>query len=253
MRRGLLLTLPLLLAAAPFDPFGAATIDDKRGAAVPLDDMFRDQMGRPVTLRQVAAGRPILLAPVLHDCPNFCGVTLDNLAAAVEKAAPSASSAAVIAFGIDPREGPVAAATDVRKIAASHPGAGARIVALTGSEAAIRHVTNALGYQYAFDPRIGQYAHAAAVAALTPDGHLSRWLYGIAQKQADVVAALADARARRSGGIVDRLILLCYHYDPEQGRYGLAIDRVLKAACAATLFLLLAYVLLQRRREKRTC
>lgn len=253
MRRRLLLILPLLVAAAPFDPFGAATIDDRPGAVIPLDDIFRDQTGRAVTLRQVAAGRPILLAPVLHECPNFCGVTLDNLAGAVEQAAPAPNSAAVVAFGIDPREGRAAAAADVRKIAADHPGAGARIIALTGPAPAIRHVTDALGYRYAFDPRIGQYAHAAALAVLTPDGHLSRWLYGISQKPADLSAALADARAGRSGGIVDRLILLCYHYDPQQGRYGLAIDRLLKVACAATVLALLASFLLQRRRERKPC
>ena len=127
-------------------------------------------------------------------------------------------------------------------------------MALTGPAPAIRRVADALGYRYAYDPRIGQYAHVAAAAVLTPDGRLVRWLYGIAPGPAALGAALADARAGRTGGgIVDRLILLCYHYDPEQGRYGLAIDRLLKAACIATVLALLAWFLVQRRREKPAC
>src|SRR3546814_11339154 len=83
-------------------------------------------------------------------------------------------------------------------------------------------VTDALGYHYAFDPRIGQYAHAAAVAVLTPDGRFSRWLFGLNPDPADLTAALAKARAGETGGLGRRLLLLCSHYDPrsEERRVG---------------------------------
>lgn len=252
MRRRLAMLAPLLIAAAPFDPFGTATIVERPGAAIPLDGRFTDAGGHATTLRAAAAGRPILLAPVLHDCPNFCGVTLDGLLAAVATVAPRPGDVAVIALGIDPREGPAQAAASLRRLAKRQPGA-PRVTALTGSDAAIRQVTDALGYRYAFDPRIGQYAHVAAVAVLTPDGHLSRWLYGIAPRPQEVHTALADARAGKTGGIVERLILLCYHYDPSQGRYGLAIDRLIKVACLATVGVLGLALLTMRRRERRAC
>lgn len=253
MRRMLasLLLLGLLAAAAPFDPFGLATIDERPGAAVPMDMLFHDAAGNRVTLRQLAGGRPILLAPVLHDCPNFCGVTLDGLLAARERAGPGARPAAVVAFGIDPRETPAAARSDLGRLGARHPASIGDVAALTGDAVSIAEVTDALGYRYAFDPRIGQYAHVAATAVLTPNGRLVRWLYGIAPRPDLLRAAVEDAAAGRTGGFVERLILLCYHYDPAQGRYGLAIDRLLKLGCLLTVALLAAFILISRRRERQ--
>lgn len=252
MRHLLLLSFAwVLIAAAPFDPFGEATIIERPGAAVPLGGALLDADGRPTSLAVLGAGRPMLLVPVLHDCPNFCGVTLDGVLDAWRAA--GNPRVALIAFGIDPRERPQAARGDLDRLFARHPDASGKVAATTGDARTIGTVTQALGYRYAFDRRIGQYAHVAATAVLTPDGHLVRWLYGIAPKPETLRAALADAQAGRTGGVVDRLILLCYHYDPTQGRYGLAIDRILKAACIATVLALALVILALRRRERRAC
>ena len=91
-------------AAKPFDPFAAATIEQKRGAQIPLDLAFRDEQDRTVTLRAIGGGKPIVLAPVLHHCPNICGVTLGGLADAVAGQAYRAGrDFTVVAFGIDPQ------------------------------------------------------------------------------------------------------------------------------------------------------
>lgn len=252
MTRTLLLLLVLVIscAAAPFAPFGEARIDERPGARIPITDVMRDETGAPTTLVKLGHGRPILLVPVLHDCPNLCGVTLDGLASAMQQAGVVGDrTASVIAFGIDPKETPADARGALARLAVRHPELLGRIHATTGNEPQIRAVTVALGYRFAYDPRIGQYAHAAAVAVLTPDGRFSRWLYGIAPEPAALTAALADARAGRTGGWTRRLLLLCYHYDPETGRYGLAIDWLLRAGCLVTVLAILLYVLLARRRE----
>lgn len=240
MRR--LLPFALLFAAAPAaaqgltNPFGEATINERPGASVPRDLLFTDAAGRRTTLAALAPGKPLLLAPVLHDCPNLCGVTLSGLAQAVAALPPGQRDAAVIAFGIDPKETARSAAADLRRLRATPEGrALGPVAALTGDERSIRRVTNALGYRYAWDPRIGQYAHVAAVAVLTPDGHLSSWLYGLAPQPAELAAALAAARAERTGSWTDRLLLLCYHYDPATGRYTPAIQSMLRLAAALTL------------------
>jgi protein SCO1/2 len=112
-------------------------------------------------------------------------------------------------------------------------------------------VTGALGYHYAYDPEIGQYAHAAAVAVLTPDGRLVQWLYGLSPDPVELGSAVAAAQAGRIGNIAQQIILLCYHYDPKTGRYTLLVDRVLQiigSACAVTLA---GFVLLALQRERR--
>jgi protein SCO1/2 len=239
---GLLLGLAVA-SAAPFQPFEAARIVDKPGARVPLDAPFTDQAGRPTTLRRVAAGKPVLLAPVLHDCPNLCDVTLAALADALDRQRFEAGrDVAVVAFGIDPRETPADAAADL----ARHKRLTA--TALVGDSAAVHAVTDAIGYRYAYDPAAAQYAHVAAVAVLTPDGRLSRWLGGMAPQPEEVEQALVDATRERTPGLGETLALLCYHYDPLTGRYSLAIERLVQAAALLSVLVLALLIWRLRRR-----
>lgn len=224
-------------AQAGFDPFDEATIDERPGAQIPLDEPFTDAHGQPTTLRKIADGKPILLAPVLHDCPNLCGVTLAGVAEAVAgQPLRPGRDFAFVAFGIDPKESPKAAAGDLARLRQKPSGAALGPVrALVGAAPAIHAVTNALGYRYAWDDRIGQYAHIAAVAVLTPDGRLSSWLYGLTPQSDDLSAALMDAGTGRTGSWGEQLLLLCFHYDPETGRYTVAIEKVIKLAAFLTV------------------
>lgn len=252
----LLPALALLLAAAsaaagPFNPFAGAGIDPKPGAQLPVDIPFTDQAGAPATLRQLGAGKPIVLAPVLHNCPNICGVTLGGLMSAID-AQPyrPGRDFAVVAFGIDPAEGREDAQKTVRNLGQRNGGTEG-IHALTGQDANVRAVTEALGYRYAFDPGIGQYAHIAAVAVLTPDGRLARWLYGVAPDPTDLRLALTEAGHGTIGGFGDQLLLLCYHYDPTTGRYSSVIWLLLQLGGGATVLALGGFVGLAVLRERR--
>lgn len=253
------LAAPLALLTAawaerPFDPFTAATIEPKPGAQVPLDLSFRDEQDRSVSLRELGGGKPVVLAPVLHECPNICGVTLGGLADAVAgqtyRAGPDFR---IIAFGIDPRETPAEArkalaALDERTSADAIAGG---VHAVTGSPMDIAAVTDALGYRYGWDESIRQYAHVAAAAVLTPDGRLARWLYGLAPEPRDLRLALTEAGEGRVGGFGDRLLLLCYHYDPVTGRYSPLIWSLLRLGGIGTALLLLGSILVALRRERR--
>lgn len=248
------LLLPILLfwpCAAPaqsgFDPFSQARIDERPGARVPIDARFLDARGQPVTLRGLSHGKPILLVPVLHECPNLCGVTLAGVSDAIAgQALVPGRDFVTVAFGIDPKEGPAAAADDLHRVEARTPMRGT--YALTGGRDAIRAVTDAIGYHYAWDPRIGQYAHAAATAVLTPQGRLSGWLYGLTPEPDALESALRTAAAGRAGSWGEALLLLCYHYDPVTGRYTPAIEKILRAAAAATVIGLALLMLRLRRR-----
>jgi protein SCO1/2 len=242
---------PVLAAAAPFDPFSKATIDSKPGVQVPFGVPFADESGSATSLQALARGRPVVLAPVLHNCPNICGITLGALSDAVARQPPSPDFA-VIAFSIDPHE---TSADAARSIAALAGRTGEipmhRFHALTGTAEAISAVTGALGYRYAYDPEIGQYAHAAAIAVLTPDGRLVQWLYGLSPDPVELGNAISAAEAGRIGSFAEAIILLCYHYDPKTGRYTLLVDRVIRIVGSAFALSLAGAVLFMLQRERR--
>jgi protein SCO1/2 len=241
-------------AVDPNNPFKSASIDERPGAVIPLDGSFVDQDGKPTTLRRIAAGKPLLIVPVQHECPNICSVTLAGISSAIDGQAKYRPQRdfAIVAFGIDPREGPAQAADDMRRLAQARAGRGRwQMVALTGTPDAIHAVTDALGYRYAWSDQLHQFVHVTGTAVLTPDGKMSSWLYGLSPTSAQVDKALAQAVAGRSGGIMQRLILLCCYFDPTTGRYTLAITKVLQVAGIATVLVLaLLVLLLSRKRNK---
>jgi protein SCO1/2 len=123
--------------------------------------------------------------------------------------------------------------------------------ALTGKSQAVAAVTEALGYRYAWDERIGQYAHVAAVAVLTPDGRLARWIRGLAPDPGDVRLALTEAGQGRLGDWSDRLLLLCYHYDPETGRYSALVRMILRIAAGILLIAGAGFLAVALWRDRR--
>ena len=258
-RRLLVPACALLLAAAgparadrPLDPFAAAGIEARPGAAVPAEAVLRDADGRSLRLGDLLGKRPVILAPVYYNCPNLCGITLAALldAAAALPWRPG-EGFDLVALSIDPREQP-ADATAARRAALdrlAQPGAGLHF--LTGSAEAVAAVTDAIGFRYAWDPELRQYAHEAAIAVLTPDGRVARWLSGLDPRPLDLRLALVEAGQGKLGSAADRALLLCYHYDPKTGRYSGFVQAGLQAGGAATLLGLGGYVVFALLRERR--
>jgi protein SCO1/2 len=106
------------------------------------------------------------------------------------------------------------------------------------NEENIRKLADEIGYKYKYDPKTDNYAHASGIVVATPDGHVSRYFYGVEYPAGQMKLALTEASAGKIGSVVDQVILFCYHYDPQTGKYGLAIFRVMQVACFSTIFLL---------------
>ena len=251
--RGALLLGALLLAPAhgwaqaPFDPFTGAAVEDRIGAEVPLSLGLTDSEGRTAAPPD---GKTILLAPVDFGCANICGITLRGLLTALGSTALASDSGfEVWIVSIDGRDGQRAAA-DERKLheqlLADLP-APENVRFLTGN---VTSLTEAVGFRYAYDPETDQFAHAAAVAVVTPERRLARWLYGYPFQPSDLRLALVEAGGGEIGTLADRLWLLCYGYDPETGTYTLVVERALQAGGGLTVLALGGFVLLMLRRER---
>jgi protein SCO1/2 len=130
-------------------------------------------------------------------------------------------------------------------------GAEAGVHFLTGRQTSIDAVANAIGFRYAYDKAIDQYAHPALVTVLTPDGRVSRYLFGIEFAPIDMRLALLEAADRKVGSVADVVLLFCYHYDPETGQYGFAILNFVRLAGALTVAALGTFIFVTLRRERR--
>lgn len=256
---GILVGVLLCLAAgripaAPQNLFQEVGFDQRLGDRVPLDSQFRDADGRSVRLGDYFAGRPVLLVLGYYECPNLCGVVWQGLLQSLRPLKLQVGrDFDVVAVSIDPNEGSEIARlkrdTYVREY--GRPGSASGWHFLTGTEASVRRLADAVGFRYIYDPEIDQYAHASGVVLATPAGVLSRYLFGVRFSRTDLRLALVESSDGRIGTPVDQLLLLCYHYDPATGKYGLLIMNLLRGAGALTVASLLGFVVLSRRRERR--
>jgi len=187
-------------------------------------------------------------------CPMLCTLTLNGLVQAMEDMKWSAGKEFdIVDVSIDPHE------TAALALAKKHSyvkrygrtGADAGWHFLTGDESAIRALTAEVGFKYAYDPVSKQYAHPSGLVILTPDGKISQYLFGVTYKSSELYAALHNASGDRISSPVQKLILLCFHYNPITGKYGAAIMFTIRVLAVATLLGLAWLIVSLVRREKR--
>jgi protein SCO1/2 len=252
--------MPTVLAAQslPADVRPAALrdvgFDQRLGQNVPLDVELRDEQGRAVKLGAYFQGRPVVLSVVYYECPMLCTLTLNGLVTALDTLSFDAGREfEVVTVSFDSREGPELArakkAAYLRRY--QRPGAAEGWHFLTGGEDALRALTTSVGFRYAWDERTRQFAHPAGLVVLTSEGRISRYLYGVEYAPKDLRLALVESAAGRIGSAVDQVLLFCYEYDPETGRYGAVIMRLVRLGGLLTLAALGGLVFLLRRSERR--
>jgi len=200
-------------------------IEEKLGNPIPLDAAFQDGAGRPYVLRQAFDGKhPVVLALVYYDCPMLCGLILSGLAKAMrENGLELGKDYQAVTVSFDPDEKPIQGAERRRGYLQSMglPDQGNALwpFLVSPDGAAAAALADAVGFHYARDPATGEWAHLAAVFVLTPDGKVSRYLYGIEFPDKDFRLAVVEAAGGRVGTSFDRLLLTCYRYDPASRKY----------------------------------
>jgi protein SCO1/2 len=232
-------------------------IDEKLGEPLPLDVELVGADGRPWNLRSAFDGtRPVVLALVYYDCPMMCGLILSGMAKAMrESGLALGEDFQAVTISFDPDEKPAQGAERRRGYLQSmgHPDAGSDWPFLVGTAQATRAVADAVGFGYAKDEATGEWAHMAAILVLTPDGKVSRYLYGVEYPPKDLRLSLVEAAGGKVGTSFDRFLLTCYRYDPALRRYEPYAWGFVRAGAVATLFALAGLIgrlVWRERREK---
>jgi protein SCO1 len=232
-------------------------IEQKLGATLPMDAEFKDEDGNTVKLSSYFnKGRPVIVAFVYYECPMLCNQVLNGLTGSLKGISFDAGKDFdVVAISFDDREfnKPDLARNKKQSYMERYgrPGTEKGWHFLTGSKESIAKVTDAAGFSFKWDEKSSQFAHSAAIMVATPEGQLSRYLYGIDYAPKDVKFALMESGQNKVGNAAEKLLLYCYHYDPSTGKYGLAILNVIRLGGIATLIGMGAMGFLFWRRNKK--
>jgi protein SCO1/2 len=216
-------------------------IDQKLDSQLPLDAEFKDENGKVVKLGDFFnQKKPVILALVYYECPMLCNEVLNGMTGSLKGISFDAGKEFdVIAVSFDARENDKAGLAKNKKEnylnRYGRAGAENGWHFLTGTQSEIDKVTQAVGFNYGFDEQTNQFAHAGGIMIVTPQGKLSRYLYGIDYSPKDIKFGLMDSAEGKIGNPAEQLFLYCFHYDPASGKYGFAILRALRLAAVATL------------------
>jgi protein SCO1 len=232
-------------------------IDQRLNQPVPLDLEFKDEHGNAVKLGDFfRSGRPVILNLVYYTCPMLCGEELVGEASALSmlKFTPG-NDYEIVSVSFNPDETPkdalAAQQTYIARINEhlDHKIDGAGWHFLTGQQAQIKQLADAVGFHYRRDPRTGQFIHSTAIMIVTPAGKIAQYYYGVEFSPKDVRLGLIEASHDKIGTVVDQVVLYCYHYDPKTGRYGAVITNMIRLAGAATMLILGGFLIVMFRRD----
>jgi protein SCO1/2 len=228
-------------------------VDERIGRNIDLDLTFIAENGYPVPLRQFFhAGRPVILNLVYYKCPMLCNLVLNAQTSALREIPwTPGDQFEVVTISIDPSEGFDLAQQKRATLLGSYgkPAPGWHF--LVDQDGHAKQLAEAIGFHYRYDERIEQYAHAAAIMILTPDGRMSRYLYGVKFKTRDLRLALTEAAEGKGKFTIEKLLLFCYHYDPQTRSYTLFATNVMRGGGILTVLILGLVLLGFWKRERR--
>ncbi|HLN97827.1 MAG TPA: SCO family protein [Pyrinomonadaceae bacterium] len=231
-------------------------IDQKLNEQLPLDLSFTDENGKAVKLGDYFGKRPVVLSLVYYQCPMLCNQVLNGMVTAFKVMAFQPSQEfEVVTVSFDPRETASLAAAKKNTYVNYLPEARRTAAAqgwhfLTGDEASIKQLTDAVGFRYHWDQATNQFAHASAIYVTTPQGKLARYFYGIEYAPRDLRLGLIEAADNKIGTPVDQLLLYCYHYDPATGKYGAVVMNMMRAGGIVMMLVMVVMFVVFRRRER---
>lgn len=237
-------TMPAALRNVGFEP--------PLNGQMPLDQHFRDETGRDVTLREFFGQKPVILAFVYYNCPMLCDQVQMGVVGSLRMLSFNPGRDYEVLFvSFDSRDTPELAA-EKKKTALSHfrrPETASGWHFLTGSRESIEAATKAANFRFTFDAKSNLFAHASGLLMLTPDGRISRYFYGVEYPGRDMRLGLVDASAGKIGTPIDHVLLFCYHYDPTTAKYSASILKMVRLGGILTIICIVGGILISRRRE----
>jgi protein SCO1 len=256
--KSLVILFPVLLfSAGPFIQTAKAQdggteevgIKEHLGEIIPLQLTFMNEQGQPVHLKELIT-KPTILAPVFFDCPGICPQLLSGISDVIEKSDMTLGTEfQVITFSFNEKDTPESAVQKkkefLRKKSLPHA---KDWIYLTGDSASIYGLTNALGYY--FQPAGNSFLHPAAIIVLSPEGKITRYLYGTSYLPFDIKMAVIEARRGQPRPTINRVLEYCFSYDPEGRKYTLQVTKITATVIIFLAVVMFAYLIIRSGRKR---
>ena len=213
-------------------------IEQRLNEQVPSNLVFRDETGKAVHLGDYFGKKPVILNLVYYRCPMLCNEVLAGLEGALRALTFNAGKEFdILTVSFDPNDTPEIATAKKAEVLKHYkrPGAAEGWHFLTGPQQSIDALTKAVGFQYQYDAKVGQFAHSTAIMILTPEGKIAQYYYGVEFPPKDLRLGLIQASQNKIGTLADQVLLYCFHYDPATGKYGAIISRIIQIAGGVTV------------------
>lgn len=234
--------------------FEGVGVTRHHGDTIPLDLSFRTAEGDAVELQKYFDGTtPVILNLVYHDCPMLCGLMLNGMTQTLSNLSwTPGQEFRVLTVSFNPRETPEMARTNKETYLdqLGRPDAERGWHWLTGSDASIRGLTEAVGFNYRWVADQQEYAHPTVLIFLSGDGTITRYIYGMEAPASDTRKALVEASSGTVGNPVDQIAMYCFQFDPEENTYTADAFNLMRIGSVAMVLVLGIGLFVFWRRER---
>ena len=220
------------------------------GSTIPLNLKFNIDSNKQVSLQQII-NKPTVLILIYFDCPGICPAILSGVSDVIEETdLVLGKDYQVVTVSFNPNDNPSKAAEHkknfLRKKSKEHA---ADWIYLTGDSLNIYSLTDAVGFKF---KRTGfDFIHPAVITVLSPQGKITRYLYGTRFLPFDLKMAIVEAQKGQARPTINRVLELCFSYDPNGNRYVLNVTRMAGIVILFFSVLLLLILVIRSRKKKK--
>ena len=233
-------------------------IKEKFNEKMDIKSILNKDDGKPFSISEILnQKKPIIIVPVYFQCTQLCTFTMRGFLAALNstKKYKIGRDFYVLNLSMNYRE----TAEEAKKAKLSYMDslnytqkekelARQHWQFLTGDKKSVSSFLNNAGFYFKEDGK--EFAHTAGLIFLTPDGRVSRYLYGIEFAEKDFELAILESGSGHIGSVIDQLVLYCFRYDPTKRHYGLIAFNVMRIGSAGGAILLLGILVFYIIRKK---
>lgn len=229
-------------------PQGQIGIDEKLGNSIPMNLTFYNESGEEVELKNLIT-KPTVLALVYYHCPNVCSPLLLGVSEVVDRVElEPGKDFQVLTLSFDHNEKP----RDAKRWKNEHLNSMRRELPenawlfLTGDSLNIRRLTDEVGFYFRAEGN-KDFAHMAALVILSPEGKITRYIFGTQFLPFDLKMAVIEAQKGQPRPTVNKILDFCYSYDRQGNKYVFNVTKVAGALILFTVVVLFAVLTIKSK------